>query len=297
MSMSPPGPEHPHPAEHREWQQTNANARLKAGWNDRLAWSIVAAVLLHALVIVVWPSWQTDPVQDDQPELELTSIQLVSLREQMAGGMGLGAAAVPVSEVPDSLPSEPDVRSGGETSELELASLSTEVRERLLRAGGLVPDVVEPEPRADARTEEAGPEGGDSTNIEGEASSTPGLAELPEPGGLDLDRLSAVRPELALLSPSNWVLVRNPNDVERFMERTYRRGELDRSDEGTVRVALWIDERGSVEWAEINESSGRSHMDEVALQLFSEVVAFRPARDQGTPVSRTVVFSLRFPWY
>ncbi|MDX1568375.1 MAG: energy transducer TonB [Longimicrobiales bacterium] len=294
---APPGSELPHPAEYPDWRRTSANARLKARWNDRLAWSIVVAVVLHALVIVVWPSWQTEAMEEDEPELELTPLQLISLYEQMAGGRGVGASAVPVSDIPDSLPNEPDVRSGGETSELELASLSTEVRERLLRAGGLIPDVVERPPRSRTPIEEAAPEGGDSTNIEGEASSTPGLAELPEPGGLDLDRLSAVRPELALMSPSNWVLVRNPNDVERFMERTYRRGDLTRSDEGTVRVALWIDERGSVEWAEINESSGRPEMDEVALELFSEVVAFRPARDQGTPVSRTVVFSVRFPWY
>lgn len=295
--MSPPGAELPDPVEYPDLRRTSANARLKESWNDRLGWSIVAAVLLHAVVILAWPSWQTDSLEEEQPELELTPLQLVSLYEQMAGGAGLGAAAVPVSEVPDSLPNQPDVRAGGETSEIELASLSSEVRDRLLRAGGLIPDVVERDARPEMPTENAAPEGGDSTSIEGQASSTPGLTELPEPSGLDLDRLSAVRPELALVAPSNWVLVRNPHDVERFMERTYRRGELTRSDEGTVRVALWIDERGSVEWAEINESSGRPEMDEVALELFSEVVAFRPARDQGTPVSRTVVFSVRFPWY
>lgn len=295
--MSRAGPESPHPGDRSDWRRDNANARLKERWNDRLAWSIVAAVLLHGVVILAWPSWDADPIESDQPELEITPLQIVSLYEQMAGGMGLGAAAVAVSEIPDSLPSEPDVRSGGEESEIDLASVPAEVRERLLRSGGLVPDLVERAPRTEVPTDETSPEGGDSTSIEGEASSTPGLAELPEPGGLDLDRLSAVRPELALMAPSTWVLVRNPTDVERFMQRTYRRGDLTRSDEGTVRVALWIDERGSVEWAEINESSGRPEMDEVALELFSEVVAFRPARDQGTPVSRTVVFSVRFPWY
>lgn len=295
--MSEAGPGAPLPDERGDWRRKSANARMKERWNDRLAWSVVFAVLLHAAAIVLWPAWETDPVEPDEPELELTPLQLVSLYEQMAGGMGMGAAALPVSEIPDSVPDRPDVRSGGEESKIELASLSSELRERLLRSGGPIPDVVEREPRIDRPTRESSTESGDSTNIEGEASSTPELSSLPEPSSLDLDRLTALRPELAIMAPSNWVLVRNPTEVERYMRRTYMRGDLTREDEGTVRVALWIDERGSVEWAEINESSGRSDMDEVALQLFSEVVAFRPARDEGVPVSRTVVFSVRFPWY
>lgn len=296
--MSAAGLEPPQPRDGRDWRRVSANARMKAKWNDRLAWSVVMAVILHVAVIVLWPSWQANVEEEEEPELELTPLQLVSLYEQMAGGMGMGAAAVPVSEIPDSVPDQqPDVRSGGEESEIELASVSREVRERLLRSGGPFPDVVERELRSESPTEETSAESGDSTSIEGEASSTPELSSLPEPSSLDLDRLTALRPELAIMAPSNWVLVRNPTEVERFMRRTYLRGELSRNDEGTVQVALWIDERGSVEWAEINESSGRPEMDEVALELFSEVVAFRPARDEGVPVSRTVVFSVRFPWY
>lgn len=295
--MSTAGPEAPDPEQGRDWGRTSANARMKAAWNDRLAWSIAMAVVLHLAVIVLWPSWQTDPLERDEPDLELTPLQLISLYEQMAGGMGMGAAAVPVSEIPDSVPDRPAVRSGGEESEIELASVSREIRERLLRSGGPIPDVVERESRAERTPVEASSEGGDSTSIEGEASSTPELSSLPEPSSLDLDRLTALRPELAIMAPSNWVLLRNPTEVERFMRRTYMRGELSRDEAGTVQVALWIDERGSVEWAEINESSGRPEMDEVALELFSEVVAFRPARDEGVPVSRTVVFSVRFPWF
>lgn len=295
--MSGSGPEAPLPEERVVRRPKSANARMKEGWNDRLAWSVFFAVLLHALVIVLWPAWETDPVEPDEAELELTPLQLISLYEQMSGGMGMGAATVPVTELPDSVPDQPDVRSGGEESEIELASLSAELRDRLLRSGGPIPDVVDREPRIDRPAREPSAESGDSTDIEGEASSTPELSSLPEPSSLDLDRLTALRPELAIMAPSNWVLVRNPTEVERYMRRTYMRGELTREDEGTVRVALWIDERGSVEWAEINESSGRPDMDEVALELFSEVVAFRPARDEGVPVSRTVVFSVRFPWY
>ena len=105
-----------------------------------------------------------------------------------------------------------------------------------------------------------------------------------------------MRPELVLSDLSAWVLLRNPTEVEMFIRRIYRRGELDRSANGTVSVALWIDKRGSVEWAEISRSSGRSDVDQVALALFSEVVAFRAARVGGVPVSRSVIFSVRFPW-
>jgi TonB family protein len=63
-----------------------------------------------------------------------------------------------------------------------------------------------------------------------------------------------------------------------------------------VSVAVWIDERGAVRWAEIDQSSGRTEMDEAALELFREVALFRPARDEGVPVARSAIFWVRFPW-
>ena len=92
------------------------------------------------------------------------------------------------------------------------------------------------------------------------------------------------------------VMLQNPTEVEAFMARTYRLGRLDPEVAGRVSVTLWIDRRGSVEWAEITESSGRPDLDELALALFNEVVAFRPARDNGVSVSRSVVFAVNFPW-
>ena len=102
--------------------------------------------------------------------------------------------------------------------------------------------------------------------------------------------------QLALLAPEVWVLVRNPTEVEAFLRRSYRRGTLDPSATGSVSVTLWIDERGSVEFAEISKSSGRPTLDEFALALFNEVVVFRPAREYGVSVSRSVTFSVDFPW-
>lgn len=111
---------------------------------------------------------------------------------------------------------------------------------------------------------------------------------------LDLERLSALRPELALTSPSSWILVRNPGEVGEFLERRFGRPGDSQRPRGTLSVAIWIDERGSVEWAEINRSSGDPELDGAALELFERVVSFSPAREDGFRVPTAVIFWLSF---
>lgn len=274
----------------------SANDLLKKGRGTRVAWSIVVAVILHVGAFALWPGWDV-PIPDRRKDLEPSvPLALMALPAPPRDLGARGARAIPSSLLPDSLPSPAEeARRGGGPGE-DLASTADALRERLLRGNDLLPTVVQREPEPERPVEEPTAEGGEATEIEGEASSTAELATLPDPTELDLDRLSAVRPELALTLPSSWVLIRNPSEVEQFMRRTYRRGELQPDLAGLVSVALWIDERGSVEWAEIDESSGRPDMDRVALELFSEVVAFRPALDEGVPVSRSVIFQVRFPW-
>lgn len=122
----------------------------------------------------------------------------------------------------------------------------------------------------------------------------PDLALRLETKTLDLERLAGLRPEVILPGTSAWLLIRNPERVEEFMRIIAQR--LDSEAEGWVDVAVWIDKRGSVEWSEITRSSGRQEMDEVALALFNEVTIFKPARDRGVWVSRSVIFSVAFPW-
>jgi TonB family protein len=122
------------------------------------------------------------------------------------------------------------------------------------------------------------------------------LADLPASDSLDLGRLTGLRPELAFMTASAWVLIRNQEEVEAYLRRTYREGRLDPAIRGTVSVTLWIDQQGVVEWAEVSQSSGRTDLDEVALALFNEVADFRAARHRGQTVSRSVTFSLNFPW-
>ncbi|TVR65263.1 MAG: TonB family protein [Gemmatimonadales bacterium] len=111
---------------------------------------------------------------------------------------------------------------------------------------------------------------------------------------LDLERLSALRPELAITSPSNWILVRNPVEVGEFLERRFGSPHAGEGPRGTMSVAIWIDERGSVEWAEINRSSGEAELDRSALELFERVVSFSPAREDGFRVPTAVIFWLSF---
>jgi TonB family protein len=113
---------------------------------------------------------------------------------------------------------------------------------------------------------------------------------------LSLERLAALRPELALsVAYPDWPLLRNPATVVRYILGEY--AELRATaPAGAVSVAMWIDERGEVGWTEIYESSGETALDNLALTVFRDVVEFRPARRQGTAVPMSVVIGIRFPF-
>jgi len=122
------------------------------------------------------------------------------------------------------------------------------------------------------------------------------LSDPLEVGGPDLDRLSVVEPQLSGTTPSGWILVRNRSEVRRFIRWGYTRGALDPDAAGTVNVAIWVDDKGQVKWAEIADSSGRRDLDRMALNLFQNVVEFWPAREDGTAVPTSAIFSVVFPW-
>jgi TonB family protein len=218
-------------------------------------------------------------------------------------GTGLEGMATPVA-----LPEEddPDVEAesdagldgseeGGAGDEEEARDLWAQAAERLGFAGFYQAEVVE----VNERGEDEGEPEGDSISIQ-ELDSAEVLAELAHADSLDveldLDRLTEIRPELAVMIPSMWVLLRNPTEVETFLRRSYGRWSLDRGEPGSVTVTVWIDTHGSVEWAEVSRSSGRSNLDEAALELFNEIVTFRPARHEGVSISGSATFALLFPW-
>ena len=283
-----------------------ANEEWKAQWNDLLAWSTMFAVAAHAAVFAFWPSWDTLDLSLDS-DLELLEIEVAWISFYTVpssggggGGGGVAAASLALIEEPDSLPAgvEAETIIGG--SALAGVVFSRGLYERLRGRGGPVPTVVEPDPVSAPLDL-----GDDPANmpVEEEAEGVRVIVEDPtitdlalrlENSTLDLARLSGLRPELVLPGTSVWLLVRNPAEVEDYMRVMAYRGTIE--DEGQVDVTVWIDEQGSVEWSEITRSSGHQEMDEVALALFNEVVAFRPARDRGVRVSMSVIFSVAFPW-
>ena len=280
-----------------------ANDRFKTQWDNRLAWSIVAAVFAHMAGFVFFPGWM---LRDLTPEpafgAQVTEWILLQSPGPIPGVEAIAVVAV-AGAGQDSLSGEPEEKADAGPAELAdsgrdglAASLLDRLRGRssprpVLAEPELL--VAEPESTVDSEGEESRPD--DALSIEGSAS-TASMESLPDPDALDLDRLSALEPELSLTALSAWVLVRNPEEVMEFMRRSAVRAGLAEEDFMTVRITLWIDRTGSVEWSELMESSGVRRVDEIALELVNEVISFRPAREQGVAVARSAVFSIPFPW-
>ena len=272
----------------------NANDRMKAQWHGWVARSTLVGVVLHVGVVGLWPTWERSARQSE-PLRDFFQLERVTVLDAQSPLNVDPAPPVHISEIPDSIPTEADLVASASGLGVQTETLSEAFRERLIGRSAPRPTITQPEMEGDEEGSTGSDEGEGSISIERRISAAD-FSEQLSSNPLDLERLAAVRPELVLSDLSAWVLLRNPTEVEMFIRRIYRRGELDRSANGTVSVALWIDKRGSVEWAEISRSSGRSDVDQVALALFSEVVAFRAARVGGVPVSRSVIFSVRFPW-
>lgn len=279
----------------RDRQFYSANERWKAQWNARLASSTMVAVAAHVLIFTVGPSWRTSVPTSDPEQLQAMRLVWSSADGALPGRGTELPLATPVSDEQGPTPVQPGLEDGTAVEGGDLAESFEAFRGRLLRRALPAPAIAQSEPEPERPTADPSAADSESLMIGGKAS----IADLPtsvDSSSLDLDRLSALRPELALSLLSAWVMLQNPTEVEAFMARSYRLGWLDPEVTGRVSVTLWIDKRGSVEWAEIAESSGRPDLDELALALFNEVVAFRPARDNGVSVSRSVVFSINFPW-
>ena len=284
-----------------------ANDRFKAQWDDRLAWSIVVAVFVHLAGFAFFPGWR---LRDLSPEpifgARGTEWILLQPPGPIAGPEAIAFAVVSGAGEDSASAAEVEAEEGQEYSDpAEFANGGGRggggsFLDRL--RGGAAPrpvvvepvlDVAEPAAPVASGSEEARADGALSI---GGSASTASLESLPDPDELDLDRLSVLEPELSLTSLSAWVLVRNPDEVMEFMRRSAAQEGLVEEDFMTVRVTLWIDRTGSVEWSEIMESSGDRRVDEIALELVNSVISFRPAREQGVAVARSAVFSIPFPW-
>ncbi len=311
-----------------------ANEAWKARWSDHLAWSTVLAVAAHAAAFAFSPSWELlDPRLEADLEILETGTAWISLHAapSSGGGGGIAVASLAPLEEADSLPAGMDAGTSIGGADPNVLAFSGGLRERLLGRGGPVPTIVEPallldrlasgddplaledDPLAledDPVAEEDDPltEEDDPLTEEDDPPDTaeeegfpvilvnPTIADPAlrlENSTLNLSRMSGKIPALFRPGTSAWLLIENPAVIEEYMRLVALRASDER---GQVDVAVWIDDRGSVEWSEVTRSSGNEEMDEVALALFNEVASFRPGRDQGVRISMSVIFSLAFPW-
>jgi TonB family protein len=309
VDASTSGPRGPEPGLVRF---VNANAHLRNRWDAQLAWSSGVSVVVHAVLFVSLAGMRLGVgFLDPQAMLDpgLGGVLIVSPFVEDGGDAAgeLVVAATPIGDPDGTGADAGEVVAGLQgpvVTGLEPGGAFDAVGERLRRGRSLVPTLAvptrvaaEPEaPGADPIEPEMEPTEEDEVPEVETDVTTIELADLPASDSLDLGRLTGLRPELAFMTASAWVLIRNQEEVEAYLRRTYREGRLDPAVAGTVSVTLWIDQQGAVEWAEVSQSSGRTDLDEVALALFNEVADFRAARERGDAVSRSVTFSLNFPW-
>lgn len=294
-------------------QPVTANDRFKSGWDGRVAWSTAAAAVLH-LVLLMWspglPSSGASESRDHDPTMEWVALQSSSADATSYGGpTTLVSGRFPAGDMETLAQLGHEADEDADPAVVATASnAGTEaLRDYLRRRTEPGATIVNPADGAGVGWADASTRSGRATaevmvapdaepssstrRIDASASTTDD-----EHGGygdsMGLDRLSAVEPELAYFAPSPWLLIQNPDEVEVFLQRNFRQANEVR---GTVSVALWIDDRGSVEWAEINRSSGLPDVDESALVLFSRIASYRPAREHGVRVPIAVIFSLTLP--
>lgn len=297
----------------RERPAPSANDRLKERWGSRLAWSVIAAVLLHATLFLLRPSWVLPHLEPPGGRGPSGDDALVATDLARSGGTRARVApelAEPSDSTRDDGPRETSgegqATDGGATGNGPSAG---SLGDRLADLDG--PSMAATEPGRQAGPEPprrvpAGPESepaasraarGSTTALSiGGRATTAEMTDRRRGEEPSLERLRALDPEVVMGLGSSEVLLRNPSEVVRFKETMVRRHPEVGTAEAWVSVAIWVDENGSVEWAEISDSSGRERLDEVALTLFTEIVSFRPALEDGDRVPKTMLFYLLFPW-
>lgn len=281
-------------------------------WRIRMAWSMLAAGAAHGALFALWPASERSEVLLAF-SIEATEPVWIEPYEGASAGNEQGDPITipgPIATAPQDagMATAPDavnpilVESSGTSptpTEAEGAVLS-EALQGLVRRTTTGPTLAGLEFQSFGEDQDL-VEGLDELGF-GRTPSTadPTAADYPsveEVTALDLSRLAGFDPEVALEASSSWVLIRNPREVELFMGRNAI-DSMSRSvgggGGGSVAVAMWIDARGSVEWAEIIQSSGHEEIDQLALSLFSDIVRFRPARLAGVLMPMSAIFSVTF---
>ena len=285
----------------RDGHGQSAGESFRAMWQTYVRRATAIAVVAHAAALALSPSWSASAPLIEPLEPGTGGILLLApFAELPAEASGGPPAAVSIFGDLDGTAAVAGPMEGPVETGADPGALWDAVGDRLRRGRPMLPTMAVPttvrEPETPGPADDPPePVEDDVREVETDVTTIE-LADLPASDSLDLGRLTGLRPELAFMTASAWVLIRNQEEVEAFLRRTYREGRLDPAVAGTVSVTLWIDQSGAVEWAEVSQSSGRIDLDEVALALFNEVADFRAARERGSTISRSVTFSLNFPW-
>jgi len=266
-----------------------ANDRLRKRWTRLARKAAIASFLAHGLLLAISPQWRRfvqDEVDRFRGATQLVTIPSFETAPDPGGGDPAVAAAVE-SE------SEVEVPEGGAEGEgMGIEDLLDIYRDHLpstpFALATPISVVEEACEGADCKRRRM-----ESPDLE--AMTADRLAQL-RATQLSLERLAALRPELALsVAYPDWPLLRNPATVVRYIIGEYEEVRAT-APVGSVSVAMWIDERGTVGWTEVYESSGEAALDDLALSVFRDVVQFRPARRQGAAVPMSVVIAINFPF-
>ena len=269
----------------------------KERWGQRMSFSMMAATAAHAAVFALWPMggprlnlFQPDLPVDPGPPVFISMYDLPEGPEMAQGTLAIPSRSGNAPLDPTAEEQRPGV------SEEDLRDMQDDLRNRLVRGASYVPTISDSPVFQGANGSPTDNDNGigGARGMANGASNPTEFESLKALSAIDLERLNALRPDVALEAASNWVLVRNPAEVWDFMRR--HSNPQDRN-AGSVQVALWVSSAGSVEWAEVVGSSGKADLDDIALQLFSKVVSFRPARLEGVPMPMSAVFTINFPWF
>jgi TonB family protein len=254
--------------------------------------SVFVSVLIHFAVFLLWPEVQNPAeLRGGLRGSGLVEVVTLAIQDLPSSGGAAPPAEAPEGEEADAENEALDA-GGPESAPAGWEHLPT----NLWRLAALTPQLADSTPQreersgdADADSSDPTPDGteSDSLRIRLEAAELD-LQRLSEEERLSLERLSAYRPQLVLASPTSWLVVRNPDEVGAFMDARLPSAGPDRR--GLIGVAIWVDELGSVEWADVVQSSGDASVDESALEMFRTVVSFRPARENGSRVSVAALY-------
>lgn len=281
----------------------SANEHFRRRDRRRLSVSASVSAAIHVLLVLAWPELSPSSLDPGVPA-GTTALEMVAVAPARPPGQGLVALPLAPEEDASSVQEADEEEAEGreDGNEGNRTTRGDRRAEALERIAAVRPGVVrrppdppsDPPPEASTDDEITDAEASEDDDVRIRAASSRLHGRLSEEELLRLERMASVRPELAFGSTSSWLVLQNPAAVTDFMRRRFGRGRAGGPDHGRLSVSLWVDERGSIEWAEINVSSGRRDLDEAALELFDDVVQFTPARNQGMGVATAAVFWLQW---